>query len=111
MITVEEKSELARLSREDGKRFYGVVEGLYKFLIAVNWVTGVVGALVGIGLIISGMGGNFTTEMVVLGVVIFVVTGFVCAANYAVAVLTTHGAKILVHILFSNLAIMEAGQS
>ena len=56
------------------------------------------------------MGSNFGTEMVVLGIVVFGVTGFVCAANYAVAVLTTHGAKILVHTLFSNLAIMEAQQ-
>jgi len=36
--------------------------------------------------------------------------GFICAGNYVFAVLTTHGAKVLVHILFSNLAIMEAQQ-
>jgi len=105
MITIEEKSELAQLSRDDGKRFYGVVEGLYGFLITVNWITGIAGSLAGIGLIIWGM------PMSVLGIVVLGATAFVCAANYAVAVLTTHGAKILVHILFSNLAIMEAGRS
>jgi hypothetical protein len=106
MITIEEKSELAQLARADGKRFYGVVEVLYRFLIAVNWVTGIIGGLIGIIAIMSGRGVyGFFFGLIVLGI-----TGFICAGNYAVAVLTTHGGKVLVHMLFSNLAIMEAQQ-
>jgi len=112
MITIEEKAELAKLSREDGKRFYGVVEGMYRFMIIVNWVTAVTGGLLGLGLVMKGMGERYGgTGTVATGVVVLVVTAFACAANYSVAVLTTHGAKILVHILFSNLAIMEEKQS
>jgi len=110
MITIEEKGELGQLAREDGKRLFSVVQGIYRYLIIVNWVTGVVGGIVGLALIIAGAGSNFAAAGVVGGMVVIAVTGFICAANYAVAVLATHGAKVLVHILFSNLAIMEAQQ-
>jgi len=105
MITLEEKSELAQLSRADGKRFYRVVEGLYRYLIVMNWVTGIIGGLVAIIAMMSG--GIYG---LLAGLIVLAVTGFVCAGNYVFAVLTTHGAKVLVHILFSNLAIMEAQQ-
>jgi hypothetical protein len=106
MISIEERNELAQLSRADGKRFYGVVEGIYKYLIVVNWVTGIAGGLLGLVCLMSGRG----IFSFFAGIVVLVATAFACAANYAVAVLATHGAKILVHILFSNLAIMEAQQ-
>jgi hypothetical protein len=112
MITMEEKDEVAKLAREDGKRFYGVVEGMYRFMIMANWVTAAAGGLLGLGCLIKGMSDEYGgTGTMVAGVVVLVVTAFACATNYAVAVLTTHGAKVLVHILFSNLAIMEEKQS
>jgi hypothetical protein len=111
-MTMEEKSELAKLSRKDGKRFFSVVEGMYKFMIAMNWVLAIVGGLVALGIVMKGMGEEYGgTPVILSGLVLLVATAFVCATNYAVAVLTTHGAKVLVHILFSNLAIMEAKES
>ena len=104
MITIEEKSELAQLARQDGKRLFGVVEGIYKYLIIWNWVMGIAGGLVGFVSFNMGRIGFLT------GIVVWLATASACAANYVFAVLATHGAKVLVHILFSNLAIMEAQQ-
>ena len=47
MITLEEHAELTQHAREDGKRVYRVVEGIYRFLIMVNWIIGVLGCLTG----------------------------------------------------------------
>lgn len=104
MITIEEKSELAQLARQDGKRLFGVVEGIYKYLIVWTWVMGIAGGLVGFVSFSMGRSG------LIAGIVVWLATASACAVNYVFAVLATHGAKVLVHILFSNLAIMEAQQ-
>jgi Na+/melibiose symporter-like transporter len=103
MITSQERDELVRFGREDGRRFYQVVQGIYRFLIIANWVTASFGALFAVILL-------FQREFFG-AVVLLVSTAFSCAALYIIAVLVTHGAKVLVHILFSNLAIMEARQA
>jgi hypothetical protein len=107
MITVEEQSELVQMARADGKRFYDVAEGIYKFLTEANWVTGVAGVLLAIVVMVAGK----REFGFVAGVIVLAGTALVCAGNYVVAVLATHGAKVLVHILFSNIAIMEGGQA
>ncbi len=48
MITLQERNELVQKAREDGKRFYQVAEGIYKFLVVVNVVVGAVGAVLGL---------------------------------------------------------------
>jgi len=106
MITTQEREELVRNAREDGKRLYQVVQSIYKFLITVNWIMGIIGGFSGLYIIAEryGYGGLFG------GITCWVFTAIYCAGTYVFAVLVTHGAKVLVHILFSNLAIMESKQ-
>jgi hypothetical protein len=99
MITLEERDELEEKAKEDGKRFYQVVEGIYKFLVFANWVVGLVGAVVGLSI----LRGNLTAAILCI-----IITAICCIGIYVFSVLVTHAAKVLVHILFSNLAIMEA---
>jgi len=106
MITTQEREELVRNAREDGKRLFQVVEGIYKFLIAVVKVVGAIGGIFGLYLMSqSGFGGGLF-----VGLMCWLMTAIYCVGTYVFAVLTTHGAKVLVHILFSNLAIMESKQ-
>ncbi len=112
MITPQECDELVRKGREDGKRLFQVVEGMYKFLITMNWVIGIVGGLIGLGLLVKGLSSDFlgSGAEVLAGIACLGLTALYCVGLYAAAVLMTHGAKVLVHILFSNLAIMESNQ-
>jgi len=74
----------------------------------MNWITGVAGGVLGLVIfVMAANAGGFGAGLVAAGVLVWGVTAFVCAANYVAAVLATHGAKVLVHILFSNLVIME----
>jgi hypothetical protein len=51
--------------------------------------------------------GNGGAAAFFIGVGILIATAVTCVIQYAAAVLTTHGAKVLVHLLYSNLAIMD----
>lgn len=110
MITSQERDELGRKAREDGKRLFRVVEGIYRYLIALNWVMAALGTLIGVVFILKGI---FQWELssMIPGIFVLIMTLIYCSSLYVFAVLITHGAKVLVHILFSNLAIMESKQS
>jgi hypothetical protein len=98
MITTQEREELVRNAREDGKRLFQVVEGIYKFLIAVDWIMGIIGLV--LGLVIIGQGNGAVAAFA--AITCWVLTAIYCAGTYVFAVLTTHGAKVLVHIMESK---------
>lgn len=110
MIAQQERDELVRKAREDGKRLFRVVEGIYRYLIILNWVMATIGALIGLGYILKGIF-QWELYMMIPGILVLIMTLIYCSSLYVFAVLITHGAKVLVHILFSNLAIMESKQS
>ncbi|HET7630611.1 MAG TPA: hypothetical protein VFK03_04535 [Candidatus Saccharimonadales bacterium] len=86
-------------SLTDAKRLYGVANAIYVVLIVLNWVIGVCGVIFALVLFaqasnsIAGSGAG-----VLAGFVTLVVTAIFCAVNYAVAVLSTHIAKVLSNI-------------
>jgi hypothetical protein len=83
----------------DAKRLYGVANAIYVVLIVLNWLIGVCGvifALVLFGQASNSIAGSGTG--VLAGFVALVVTAIFCAVNYAVAVLSTHIAKVLANI-------------
>ena len=104
MITQQEKDELAQRSRQDGLRLFKVAEGIYKFLITMNWITCIAGVAAAIVAFAMSDGSSFGVSS---GLMILLLTIFACIVNYVVAVLSTHIAKVLVHLLFTNVAIME----
>jgi hypothetical protein len=89
---------------KDAKRLYTVAEAIYTMLIIFNWVIGIGGGLMALGWFIGA-----TTERrepavwVYAGVVTLLITGIICLFNYAVAVLSTHVAKVLSNISLSLL--------
>lgn len=110
MITPQERDELGRKAREDGKRLFRVVESIYRYLIALNWVMAAIGTLIGVVFILKGVF-QWEFSSMIPGILVLIMTMIYCSSLYVFAVLITHGAKVLVHILFSNLAIMESKQS
>lgn len=107
MLTDDEKFELITKGREDGARLFTVATSVYKFLIVMNWLAGIGGGLYGFVELLTANESMKTIEsMKIAGLAIWVLTALICLVNYSVAVLSTHVAKVLVHLLFANLAIM-----
>lgn len=96
--------ELSQQSRIDGKRLFGVSEFIYKFAIAVNWIVGVIGVVVSLGLVSQGGYG------ILAGLLVGVVVAFICVLNYMLAVLSTHIAKVMVHTSLACVALVENNQ-
>lgn len=101
-MTNEEIAEVISKGQEDGATLYRVADALYKVAMAFNWLIGILGVVL---TFVAGSKGGFGPA---LGA--FLVTVIICAVGYATAVFGSHGAKVLVHILFSNLAILDKGQ-
>ena len=101
MLTDDEKLELITKGREDGVRLFTVATSVYKFLIVMNWLAGIGGGLYGFVELLTA-----NESMKIACLPIWVLTALICLVNYSVAVLSTHVAKVLVHLLFANLAIM-----
>lgn len=101
-MTNDEIAEVISKGQADGATLYRVADALYKVAIAFNWLFGILGVVL---TFVAASKGGFGPA---LGV--FLVTLLICAIGYAAAVFGSHGAKVVVHILFSNLAILERGQ-
>ena len=109
-ISAAERAEIVKAGQEDGQRLYSVSTAIYKGLIILNYIVAVVGGLIGLGMLIGAMNANYGGGMMALGALgVLISTAIACAINYAVAVLSTHVAKVLVHQLFATMAIMEKG--
>ena len=99
MITEKEVNELVVKAKEDGARLYSAADTIYNIMTGLNWLLGIVGIMLSIyAMSTFGAGG-------VLGLIF---TGLLCLISYISAVAATHIAKVLVHSLFANLAILEA---
>ncbi len=101
-MTNNEIAEVISKGQEDGATLYRVADALYKVVMVFIWLIGIMGVVL---TFFAGSNGGFGPA---LGV--FLVTVVICAFGYASAVLGSHGIKVLVHILFSNLAILDRGQ-
>jgi len=101
-MTNDEIAEVVSKGQGDGATLYRVADALYKVAMAFNLVIGIVGVIL---TFVAGSQGGFGAALGVL-----LVTAVICAIGYVIAVFGSHGAKVLVHILFSNLVILEKGQ-
>ncbi len=102
MMTNNEIAEVISKGQKDGATLYRVADVLYKVVMALNWLIGILGVVL---TYVAGSDGGFGPA---LGV--FLVTVVICALGYVSAVLGSHGVKVLVHLLFSNLAILDRSQ-
>lgn len=103
MTSQTEINEIVSKGKSDGVRLINVSTTVFKVLIAFNWVVAIGG---GIGAIAAmGKGGFIGGLFVAVGVAVL------CSIIYASAVLSTHFAKVLVHLLFANLAMLEKSEA
>ena len=100
LVTNEEISEIVVKGQQDGAQLFRVADAIYSVLIGLDVVVGILGVL----LFFTAMDRNGIGPA--LGVAI--ATTIICAVGYAGAVLTSNMAKVLVHLLFSNLALLDA---
>lgn len=98
-MTNEEIKELMLKGQKDGAQLFKVADALYKFSIILVFIIGLAGVILFFVAITSGGIGP--------GLGVAIATATICAIGYAVAVLGSNGAKVLVHLLFSNLALLE----
>ena len=101
-MELSEINELSQQTRVDGKRLFGVAEAIYKFAISINWFIGIVGGIASV--VTMGNGG----AGIGFGFVIAIITLSICTFNYMIAVLSTHIAKVLVHISFASIGTLDA---
>ena len=85
-------------AEKDAERLYTVADGIYKTLILFNWIIAFGGLIITIIAFSNNgtLGGMF-------GVGILFSTAFICLINYAIAVLSTHFAKVISNISLSLL--------
>jgi hypothetical protein len=88
---------------KDAKRLYTVAEAIYTMLILFNWIIGIGGGLLALVSFIAAKETREPVPLVIFGVGILLITGIICLFNYAVAVLSTHVAKVLSNISLSLL--------
>lgn len=102
MANQVEINEIVSKGKSDGVKLINVSATIYTVLIVFNWILGVGG---GIGALVLMSKEGFGSG-VALGIGVVVI----CSIMYAGAVLSTHVAKVLVHLLFANLAMLDRGQ-
>lgn len=98
-MTNDEMKEIVVKGQQDGAQLFRVANAIYQVSMAFNILIGAAGVLLFFVAITSAGFGP------ALGVAI--ATAAICAIGYAGAVLGSNGAKVLVHILFTNMAILE----
>jgi len=96
MANQQEIEDLLRKGKEDGTKLSKAADTIYTWLVVLNWLTAI-GGLFG-GIAVGGLMGPGYAFLVLATVAL------VCVLEYALAVLSTHGAKVLVHILNCRLA-------
>ena len=88
----------------DANRLYTVSEAIYKTLIFLNWIIGIFGTIFSMIIFIVAADKSYGSgELALLGIVVLIGTAILCAVNYAIAVLSTHVAKVLSNISVSLL--------
>jgi len=98
-MTNDEIKELMVKGQRDGAQLYRVADVIYKVSIVLNFIIGIAGVI----LFFVAM----SSEGIRLALVVAIATAAICAIGYALAVLGSNGAKVLVHLLFANLAILD----
>lgn len=101
-MTNDEIKELMIKGQNDGAQLFRVADAIYKVNLFFIFIIAIIGAvLFFVAMNRSGFGSALAVVLA---------TTAVCAIAYAIAVLGSNGAKVLVHLLFSNLAILEKQQ-
>jgi len=98
-MKVEEINELMEKGQQDGAKLFAVANAIFKVSIALVKIIGLAGVIL---FFVTLSKAGFGPALAVA-----IATAIICAIGYALAVLGSNGAKVVVHLLFSNLAILE----
>jgi hypothetical protein len=95
----EDIDELFLKSKEDGSKLYATADSLHKLFQRILILVGAIGIIIGL---------IAMQEMTFLaGIIIIAITLAFCFLVHMIQIVVTNSSKVLVHILFTNLAILE----
>lgn len=98
-MTNEELQELMDKGKQDGVQLFKVANAIYKVSIILNFIIAIAGVILfAVAINSAGFGPALAVA---------IVTAAICTIGYALAVLGSNSAKVLVHLLFSNLALLQ----
>jgi len=98
-LSQTELDEIFKKSQEDGSKLYSTVDSLHKFSQIIIGLIGLIGVVAGFALM-----SNVTF---LAGLIVIFLTIALCLFMYLVQIVLSNSMKVLVHILFSNLAILK----
>lgn len=94
--------ELMRKGRSDGAKLYSVADALHKLCSLLIGLVAVVGVVASFA--------AMTNAGFVAGAIVFIATTVLCMLLYAADVVLTNSSKVLVHLLFSNLVLIDKAE-
>ena len=95
----DELEEIFEKSKKDGAKLYTTADSLHKFSQKILILIGIIGVIAGFGVM-----ENLT---VIAGIIVIGITLAFCAIMHMIQIVITNSSKVLVHILFTNLAIIK----
>jgi hypothetical protein len=98
-IPKEELKEIFDKSKEDGAKLYSTADSLHKLSQRILILIGIIGVVSGFGIM-----QNVT---IAAGFIVIGITLAFCAIMHMIQIVITNSSKVLVHILFTNLAIIN----
>lgn len=98
-LSQTELDEIFKKSQEDGSKLYSTVDSLHKFSQIIIGLIGLIGVVAGLALM-----SNVTF---LAGLIVIFLSIALCLFMYLVQIVLSNSLKVLVHILFSNLAILK----
>jgi hypothetical protein len=98
-LSQTELDEIFKKSQQDGSKLYSTVDSLHKFSQIIIGLIGLIGVIAGFGVMSNA---NFLA-----GLVVIFLTIALCIFMYMIQIVLSNSSKVLVHILFCNLAILK----
>lgn len=95
-----EIDELIKRSRQEGAELYSTLQFFQKIGTVCIAIFGVIGVIMGFAFMMDKFFG---------GVLVIAGAGALCYLLYAIQIVITNTSKVFVHLLFSNIVIMERG--
>lgn len=103
-----EIQEIVQNSKDDSYRLHSVATAIYRGWMFLIYFAAAIGGLLSIGLLLSAMSGDrFSIESLVAGIAVAIITIVFCTFSYAMAVISTHMAKVLANICMLNLITVD----
>ncbi len=98
-IIEKDLKEIFEKGQEDGSKLYATADSLHKLSERILILFGIIGVICGIAIM--------DQLTIIAGVIVIAITLALCALIHMIQIIITNSSKVLVHILFTNLALLK----